>query len=618
MDTGTITKVDAALENGAMEQEELLMFDTSSGISEEEQREILAGIDAITAQNRISASPTDLNVKANKKGNRFPVLVNLSALLVLGGGLFLIFFLHQQSESQFRQGTPYLGLTERRLIQEIRQESAGKINAKDQEIAGIMAKLAELDRELQNLQQSIDKRIQEKEAELRQQMEREIEEERKRLMGENVSETALAERMRIFEEQKNNWLNTELAAFQEQLNAERLAAEVELQKLRQEYQRSLAQLQAERVQILEAARIQEENLHAQLQEKTNELNALSQQSRDELEATRDELYHLNDEWERSALIERELSGFYTTVNNQIQEGRLSEAANTLNAMREFITTPSFQNLRPIQSRKEFYMSSINVLSEIIEGTLFREPPIPVVLAETENLGNNTDYDRIIAELRTQNDVLEQTIAAQDQTIADFNRQTTNQNSTGGQASGDSENTINTLRRQNASLQQTVNARDSTINTLRSQNTSLQQTVTSRDTTINALRSQNTGLQQIVTAHEITIKEFRTQNTTLQQTITTYENTVNELRTQTANLQQTLSSRDSTITSLRTQNTSLSQTVTTRDTTIGDLRTQNASLQQTVNARESTISDLRTQNTTLQQRVEQLQQTNDAVRKLLNQ
>ncbi|MDR2485252.1 MAG: hypothetical protein LBD55_07650 [Treponema sp.] len=674
MDTNTVN-----VAGGTGGTAPVIMFDTSSGISKEEQRGILSEIEEITTRNRLQPARADLTVKAKKRGLVFPVLVNIIALLLLGGGVFLFFLLQQQDARQFQEGDSYTGLTERQLIQTIRRETSDRIAMKDREIADILAKLAEIDLQLQNLQQSVDRRILEKESELRRQIQQETEEERKRLIQEDMSENAVTERIQIFDERQQERLNAELAAFRMQLDEERFALETQLKKLQEEYLQNLALLQGERVQVLEAARIREENLQIQLIEKTNELNALYEQSRHELGSTRDELYRLTEEWERSALIEGELSGFYTGVNQQIRDGRLSQASATLMAMREFLNTPSFQHLRPIQSRKEFYLASIDVLSEIIAGGLLGSAAealqAPLQTASLPDRSEieaiHREYANAIADLKTQNEALEQAVAVKDQTIAAFERQNPNQ----GQAPGNYEETIGTLRTQNTSLQQTVAARestigtlrtqnanlqqtvtarestigtlrtqnanlqqtvtnrDTTINTLRSQNTNLQQTVTSRDSTVNTLRTQNANLQQIVAAHENTIKEFRRQNENLQQTVSLRDTTINTLRVQTASLSQTVSARDAiindlrsqttnlqqataTINDLRSQTASLQQTVAAREAAINDLRSQTASLQQTVAAREAAIGDLRTQNTNLSQTADQLRQTNEAIRKLL--
>ncbi|MDR3343265.1 MAG: hypothetical protein LBT14_10875 [Treponema sp.] len=505
-----------------------LVFDTTSGISEEEQREILARIDTIAGKNRIAPTPEFVKTAAKKRGFLFPLLVNLGALMVLAGGFLLLFNGHGKDEADIREEAAILGITERKLIQEIRKETTLQISEQERQIADILAKLAGVDAELRNLQVSMDKRLAEKEAELRHDMDRELREEQTRLNMENLSEAVIAERMRTFDEERIVRLNAELATFRQQLDAEKRISEAQLQKLHDEYQNQLALVHRERAQILETSRIREANLYAQFQEKNNELTSLYEQSRNDLTATQEELQQLTDEGERSALIEGQLGGYYTMVNDYIRQDRLPEATETLAAMREFLDTPSFQNIRAIQSRKELYLATINALSGMIEDRLQAASPgvspieVPQIEAssgiapsgdEAASLMASASYEATIAELQKQTEALTAALTERDKTIAAIQTQGSSQ----GRAAANYENTISSLRKENTTLEKTVASRDSTISELRTQTTSLQQTVATRESTIGELRTQNTSLQQTVSARESTISELQTQNTTLQQT-----------------------------------------------------------------------------------------------------
>ena len=58
-------------------------FDSASGIPVEEQRQILADINALAKPEPLAAPP---RFTAKKRGFRFPLLVNLGAVLLLGAG----------------------------------------------------------------------------------------------------------------------------------------------------------------------------------------------------------------------------------------------------------------------------------------------------------------------------------------------------------------------------------------------------------------------------------------------------------------------------------------------------------------------------------------------------
>jgi len=104
-----------------------VVFDASSGIPIEEQKEILSEINGITEKRRRHLSQQageESIVSAKKNSVFFPLLVNIAALLILCGGAWFIFYFNGKKDIQVRQGTGAFDLTERALIDEIRRDSA--------------------------------------------------------------------------------------------------------------------------------------------------------------------------------------------------------------------------------------------------------------------------------------------------------------------------------------------------------------------------------------------------------------------------------------------------------------------------------------------------------------
>jgi chromosome segregation ATPase len=111
-----------------------ISFDANSGISIEEQKDILSRINGIAESNRRSLSEGSANVKlkieAKKSGALFPVIVNIAALVILfGGGLILISF-NSTKDAQVREGSSVDNLTWRAMIEEIR--GAEQVSAKSE------------------------------------------------------------------------------------------------------------------------------------------------------------------------------------------------------------------------------------------------------------------------------------------------------------------------------------------------------------------------------------------------------------------------------------------------------------------------------------------------------
>jgi chromosome segregation ATPase len=469
-----------AAESGAV------VFDRSSGISEDEQREILAGIDRIAEKNRRSLSGGRPAVHAQKKGGLFPALVNAAAVLVLGGGFLLLSSFHGKEEVRFRESPAAYNPAERALIEEIRRETSSLLDAKENEISLIMSKLTGVDSELQNLQSSVETMMGEKEAELRKEMGEAFAVERQRLVDQNLSEAAIAERMRQFDADRIARMNTELAGYRQRLDAERAVSESNLQKLQEEYRAGLSTLQDERSQILESSRAREAGLRAQLEARARELNDLSEQNQAALSSARSELERLSADQEKAAVIEGQLGGYYTTALNHIRSGRLDEAAAAVGALREFLASPVITGSPAVQARREIYAASADALDTLISGALQNAGGTP-------DGGPDGDAARTVADLRDRNARLEESMAELNRTIAAYNSQSSGL----GQRIAETEGTASALRTLNQSLQQQVTDREQTIAGLQSQSAAQSEIIAARDARIGELEAANAAQTQAI-------------------------------------------------------------------------------------------------------------------------
>jgi DNA repair exonuclease SbcCD ATPase subunit len=125
-----------------------VVFDPSSGISVEEQKEILSKINGIAERRRRSLSQAGGETKINAKKNSvlFPLLVNITALLILICGAWFIFSFNGKKDVQVRHGTAVYDTTEKALIDEIRKDSAmgdlAKLSNDQERAAAVEAQLA--------------------------------------------------------------------------------------------------------------------------------------------------------------------------------------------------------------------------------------------------------------------------------------------------------------------------------------------------------------------------------------------------------------------------------------------------------------------------------------------
>ena len=456
-----------------------VVFDTSSGISLEEQQEILESINAMSGGNRLA--PEAAVTKAKKKGFLFPLFVNVAALILLAGGFFLLTLFHGQDEQEIRESSATLGLTERKLIQEIRQETSRRLKEKENEISDILSKLSAVDAEYQALYSSVET---------------------------------------LTEAQK------ERASY--------------LLAMQAEYHSSLSGLEDEKDRILEDSRQREASLRTQAEERAGELSLQLDQSQASLGEAIEELGRLGAEQERVAGAEAQMGAFYAAVNNRIGAGRTDEASLTLLAMKEFLNAPSLRGIRSFEARKATHMAAIGAMEEAVEevrrlgeeakalereaaqareaaaqaretaaqaGSAAQVLPPPVTAAEDNAL------TEAYAALQARFSALENRAADQEKIIAAYSSQGSEQ----GRMIAGFEASISELRTENEALssrnisqQQTLGRRDAENVALRQENESQRQQMAELNTTLSNLRGQQQTTSSRLSESEAAVAALRTQ------------------------------------------------------------------------------------------------------------
>jgi chromosome segregation ATPase len=299
-----------------MMNKEGIVLDETSGISLEEQKEILSKINGIAEKNRRLLSQTGTQIEKDKKGRMiikaknsgagFPLAVNIAAIILLVVGVFLLFFFFGKKDSQVRIGKAVYNITERTLIQEIRKDTSEKIAEKEMEITTITTRLDEVDDELEKLYSS-----------------------------------------------------------NKALTAEQIAAQERLLTLQNSFREELSVLQDERSQILEASRSREARLRSQLDERTREFTAAQQKVSGELDYANSELDRLTTEQERIAAIDAQISGGLASVKDNIKNEQYDQASRIVENLRHFCNTNSLASSRVFQSRRDFYNQSIDFVEAMI-------------------------------------------------------------------------------------------------------------------------------------------------------------------------------------------------------------------------------------------------------------
>jgi len=291
-----------------------ILIDKNTGISEEEQRDILDKINRMSERSgsllsvKIGNEDSKEIVRAAKNGAVFPVIVNIAAIVMLLSGCFLLFFFNGRTETQVRTGKAVYSLTERTFIEEIRKDTAEKIAAKEKEMAAIISRLREVDDQLSLLYSS-----------------------------------------------------------NQELTSEQIAAQEKLLAAQSAFRDELSLLQDERSQILEASRLREARLRTQLDERAREFALAQQRTTGELDMAVGELERLTNEQERIAAIDAQISGGLAVARNLIQNSQYDQAVQITLNLRHFCNNNSLSSSRTFQSRRDFYNQTIDLIETMIIG-----------------------------------------------------------------------------------------------------------------------------------------------------------------------------------------------------------------------------------------------------------
>jgi hypothetical protein len=354
-----------------------LRFDAESGISQEDQKDILQAIENVVTQNKIAATPEDFVVKAAKRGVLFPSLVIAAAAvaLVVGGAAF--YFLFQKGETQITRGTLGTITAEGQLIQAVRQEANARLQEKNQEITSIQGRLVDIDKQRQDLQSNMDTKVNQKEQELRAQMASALAAEKSRLEAEGLSRQAVALRMTALEKQRSGQLEQQLEAYRKEADAERTLAEKNLATLQQNYEANLAQANTERQQVMAEAQKREADLRGQFSQKTQTLESAKARAEQQLAA-------ISAQRDKEDLVTGQLTGLYGVVSEDMSEHEYDKALDGLKSLRDFVNKTDISTLPAIAKRHDFDIFVIDTLTSYVQGEIEKEKIDTATLLQAAN------------------------------------------------------------------------------------------------------------------------------------------------------------------------------------------------------------------------------------------
>ncbi len=342
--------------------EDEFVLDEQSGISKEDQREILEEIKRVSEESRISVTPETMAIKAAKRGFAFPLLVNIFFIVLLAGGGFTLYYFFQRGETVLMEEGSAIASAEGMLIEELKRESEAALQTKNRQINQIQSQLEDIDKQRLELQTNMDEKIATREAELRSTLDAELDAERERLRQQGISEEDIASRLNALETEKAAVFQQELDSFKRQAEEDRLRDEENLKALQDEYQQNLTQAEADRKRIREEAAAREAELRSQLDARTEELEQAT------LEA-KAELNQLAAQAEKQTLAAGQLTGFYSRVKEDIQGGDFDGALESLDAIKEYLDDPSVATLPNMLQRRDIELFVVGSISSLVKGEM---------------------------------------------------------------------------------------------------------------------------------------------------------------------------------------------------------------------------------------------------------
>jgi hypothetical protein len=341
-------------------------FDPDSGISREDQKEILSEIEKVATQSRISVTPEVFALKAAKRGILFPIMVIVGSIAALAIGLGVFYFFFQRGQTQISREDNATITAEGKLIAEVKKESEAKLQEKNQQIGQIQTKLAEIDKQRLDLQTNMDAKIKDRETQLRDQMAAQLDAEKVRLQKQGLSDQDIQRKLSDLSAQQQTAFAKQLDTFRAQAEAERTKSEATLKSLQSQFNTDLAKANTERQQVLADSRQREADLQTQLAQKTTELQSAQAQTQAQQAQTQAQLQSLASQKQQEDLVTQQLVGLYSVAQADIAAKNYAKALASLQAIGSYVNSPDIMALPGLAKRRTVDLFIVDSLSTLVQ------------------------------------------------------------------------------------------------------------------------------------------------------------------------------------------------------------------------------------------------------------
>ena len=185
-------------------------------ISQDEKNDLVRQIENVISSESITATSRLFAFTPKHRGVLFPAVVNSTALILIALVVFISTLLYRIKYTEMSMETSTFLSTERRILDEFREESERQLQEKDKEIVTIQAEVEELDRQIEGLKQIMQSSIDNRENELSQAMQEALDSERARLGSQGFSEAESKRKIVELEERMSSEYNRQLEAYRKE------------------------------------------------------------------------------------------------------------------------------------------------------------------------------------------------------------------------------------------------------------------------------------------------------------------------------------------------------------------------------------------------------------------
>jgi hypothetical protein len=367
--------VDDENERNSNLDEDLL---AESGFSQEDKAEIIDEIENIISANKIKISSDLFKLRPKRRGVFFPIFINvLAAGLLVGGYFYFTDYYQVRAENLLIEKSEFISV-EGQLIESVKEDAERKLQEKDTEINQIQERLESLDSERETLIADMEDSIRQRENQLRESLESELQQEIERLQGSGLSEEDIQAQVQAFEQERQAEFDSTLADFKAAETAALQEKENELSGLKDQLQDTLDQTSRERTQLAAEAEAREEELRLQYEEESTQLQ-------ERTSIAEQQYSQLSGQQEREEFITNQMISLYSKTRWFISTGDTDSALSALASLEGMLSEESLRDAPNLMKRRDIEQFFIDTLRSQIGEKDLMNPEQKAFLEQTTKL-----------------------------------------------------------------------------------------------------------------------------------------------------------------------------------------------------------------------------------------